>query len=97
MWLRYEFRYAGEPYPRFVGDVVWGSVVTAMAAVALFFYGLPWEVVAAGSLMVAGMVWASIHRRAGLARERAVAQARPRMGRLMSRYGAAPRGARLAG
>jgi hypothetical protein len=97
MWLRYEFRYEGAPYPRFVADVVWGAVVTAMAAVALFHQGLPWQVVATGAGMVVAMVWASIHRRVAREREWRIAQARPRLGRLMSRYGAAPRRTQLAG
>jgi hypothetical protein len=97
MWHRHEFHYEGEPYPRFIADVVWGVVVTAMCAVAMFYHGLPWEVVATGALMVAGMVWASIHRRVVRERERRIAQARPRLARLMSRYGASPAGTQLAG
>lgn len=93
MWLRYEFRYAGEPYPRFVADVVWGAVVTGMAAVALFHHGLPWEVVATGSGMVVAMVWASILRRAARVGKPLSAGARKRASRPAPLRQASARGA----
>lgn len=97
MWHEREFRFPGEPYPRFASEALWSLVTVGVVAVFLLQFGAPLLAVGATAGVVAsGLGW-MLYRRVETERTRLIRAARPRMGTLMARYGVAPRASRTAG
>lgn len=86
-----EFQIRGMPYRRFVSDVVWSTVPVAVAGVALLELGVPGAYIAAACGAVTVAMGKMIHGRIVRERARLAPARRPRMARLMERYGVSPR------
>ncbi|CAA9360334.1 MAG: hypothetical protein AVDCRST_MAG68-4332 [uncultured Gemmatimonadetes bacterium] len=97
MWYERQFGFRSEPYPRFQADVVWSLVVVAVVAVFVLQIGAPLVAAAAAAGGVGAWLAWVLYRRVVAERTRLIRTTRPPLGRLMARYGAAPRPSRTAG
>ncbi len=59
-WYEREYGVRGEPYPRFLNDVIWSAVGVLLMAAAMFLagVGVPWIAVSCGTttLLLARMI-----------------------------------------
>ena len=91
--MRYdrEFLINGMPYRHFVSDVMWSAVLVAITGVFLFGVAAPAVVIAVACGAVAAGLGKMIYGRVLRERARHAPAHRPRMARLMERYGSMPR------
>lgn len=91
--MRYdrEFQIKGLPYRHFVSDVVWSAVLVAITGVFLLQMTAPVAVIAVACGAVTAALGKMIYGRVVRERARHAPAHRPRMARLMERYGSMPR------
>lgn len=91
--MRYdrEFLVKGMPYRHFVSDVVWSGVLVAITGVFLFQMTAPVALIAVACGAVAAGLGKMVYGRVVRERAKHAPAHRPRMARLMERYGSAPR------
>jgi hypothetical protein len=91
--MRYdrEFQIKGMPYRHFLSDVVWSAVLVAITGVFLLEMGAGTGAIAAACGVVAAGMGKMLHGRVVRERAKHALAHRPRMARLMERYGSVPR------